>query len=264
MSGTRFLASGRRRVSIGTTMPAAFAQDATNPATVDEVDAFTLASGRIPTADYDLGPQASDEIDDKPLDAVGNAKGIGNKNFGGGLSAYRFFNGSGIADGTDDGVYALLNTAAAAGTLIYVAERLTSKLSTDAYATGDEITVVECLVDVPSAPANSTTEYIKNRFELKPQRWSRGTLAAGTASGVPLIATALPSAAGDYDVLTLTGGRFTGTTGVTVGGTPAVDFTVLSDSTLVLVMPVGTAGSAPIVATNAAGASASKAYTRAD
>ena len=259
MSGTRFLASGRRRVSIGTTAPAAFP---TGAPTVDEIDAYLYASSRIATGDYDFGPQASDEIDDKPLDAQGNAKGLGNENFGGGLTVYRFFNGSDVADGTDDGVYALLNTAATNKTMVYVAERLTSKKATTANATADEYTVVECLVDVPSTPGNSTTEYIKSRFELKPQRWWRGALAAGGSSGVPLVSTALPSAAGDYDVVTITGARFTGTTGITFGGVAAADFSVIDDSTLVAVMPSGDAGSAAIIVTNAAGASTSKAYTR--
>lgn len=259
MSGTRFLASGRRRVSIGTTAPAAFP---TGAPTVDEADLATYAASRIATADYDFGPQASDTIDDKPLDTTGNAKGVGNENFGGGMTVYRFFNSSDVADETDDGVYALLNAAATAKTYVYVWERLTSKLATEAYATSDEITVVECLVDVPSTPGNSTTEYIKSRFELLPQRWYRGALAAGASSGVPLIATALPSGAGDYEVVTITGARFTGTTDVTFGGVAAADFQVLSDNTLVAVMPSGDAGAAAILVTNAAGASASTAYTR--
>ena len=259
MSGTRFLASGRRRISIGTAAPAAFP---TGAPTVDEADAATYASSRIATGDFDFGPAASDEIDDKPLDAQGNAKGLGNENFSGGVTAYRFFNGSDVADGTDDGIYAILNAAAIAKTPVYVYERLTSKLATAAYATADEITVVEALVDVPSTPGNSTTEYIKSRFELKAQRWYRGALAAGTASSAPLISTALPSAAGDYDVVTITGARFTGTTGVTFGGVAAADFTVVSDSTIVASMPAGDAGSAAIIVTNAGGASSSKAYTR--
>lgn len=256
----RFLASGRRRISIGTTAPAAFPDSAT-PATVDEVAAFLYASGRIATGDYNLGPAASDTIDDKPLETTGNAKGRGNPNFDGGLTAYRYFNGSGVADG-DDGVYAMLNAAATDGTYVYVVERLTSKMASEAYAAGDEITIVECLVDVPSTPGNSTTEYIKTRFEMLPQRWKRGTLAAGSGSAVPLIAAATPSGALATKIVTITGARFTGVTAVTFGGTAATAFQVISDSILVATMPAGSAGSAAIVVTNAAGASASFAYTR--
>lgn len=78
----------------------------------------------------------------------------------------------------------------------------------------------------------------------------------------PTISTALPSGAAEAEIVTITGAYFTGTTAVTFGGTAASDFEVLSDNTLVAVMPAGSAGSAAIVVTNAAGASSSFAYTR--
>lgn len=255
----RALADGKRRVSIGTSAPSGFLTS--TPATVDEVDSATLASPYIMASDYNLAQAASDTLDEKALDASGNAKGRGNENYAGGITVFRYFDTNGASEAVYDDVYDLLSAAAEAGSLVYVYERLTSKASTAAYATGDEIVVVEALVDLPSAPT-STEGYIKRRFELLPQRWRRGTLAAGTASSVPLISAATPSAAGDYEVVQITGARFTGTTALTFGGVAAEDFRVISDNLIAAVMPSGDAGSAAIIVTNAGGASASFAYTR--
>lgn len=79
---------------------------------------------------------------------------------------------------------------------------------------------------------------------------------------VPSLAAATPAAATAAHVLILTGANFTGTTGVTVGGVAVSSFVFVSDSQIAVVMPTGSAGSAPIIVTNAAGAGASFPYTR--
>lgn len=66
-------------------------------------------------------------------------------------------------------------------------------------------------------------------------------------------ATGIPAAGGSQIVIN--GEHFTGTTNVTVGGTAVTAFTVLSDSTIVATVPAKTAGSYPLVVTNATGAS---------
>lgn len=83
-------------------------------------------------------------------------------------------------------------------------------------------------------------------------------------STVPTILTALPSAVVAGNQVTLTGSRFTGTTGITVGGVSvgAGKFTVVNDGVIVFTMPAGSAGSAPIIVTNGSGPSAARAYTR--
>jgi hypothetical protein len=90
-----------------------------------------------------------------------------------------------------------------------------------------------------------------------------GVLALST---VPTIDTALPTGRAVGELITVKGDRFTGTTGVTVGGVSVgavnVGFSIVSDDELVVKVPSGTAGSAPIIVTNASGASAAKAYTR--
>jgi hypothetical protein len=83
-------------------------------------------------------------------------------------------------------------------------------------------------------------------------------------STVPTILTALPSAVVAGNQVTLTGSRFTGTTGITVGGVAVGSgkFTVVNDGVIVFTMPAGSAGPAPIIVTNGSGSSAAKAYTR--
>lgn len=87
-----------------------------------------------------------------------------------------------------------------------------------------------------------------------------------TAASKPTIVSASPSGAAAGALVTVTGAYFpgvTGASGVTIGGVNATDYTVVSDSTIVFQVPAGTAGSAPIIVTNTAGASAAFAYTRA-
>lgn len=81
-------------------------------------------------------------------------------------------------------------------------------------------------------------------------------------AAAPSVTTALPSAAAAGDQVTLTGTRFTAATGVKFGAVAAPSYTVVNDSTIVVVVPAGTAGSAPVTVTNATGTSTALAYTR--
>lgn len=90
----------------------------------------------------------------------------------------------------------------------------------------------------------------------------RAVAIAGTAP-VPSVVSALPSAAAAGALVTITGDYFTGVTAVTFGGVNAPTFTVVSATKIVVTMPAGTAGSAPILVTSPAGVSTSFAYTRA-
>lgn len=86
------------------------------------------------------------------------------------------------------------------------------------------------------------------------------------AGVVPVILSASPSGVAAAGQVTIVGQNFTGTvptTGVKFGGVNATSWVVLGDTTIVAVMPAGSAGSAPVVVTNATGASASFPYTRA-
>jgi hypothetical protein len=86
-----------------------------------------------------------------------------------------------------------------------------------------------------------------------------------SAAVIPVITAASPSGVGAAGIVNITGSAFTGTiatTGVKFGGVNATSWIVVSDNTIVAVMPAGSAGSAPIIVTNAAGASSSFPYTR--
>lgn len=81
---------------------------------------------------------------------------------------------------------------------------------------------------------------------------------------VATIATALPASMGAGGIVRLTGTGFSTTTAVTVGGVPVLpgDIDVFSPVEMYITLPAGAAGSAPIIVTNAGGASTPKAYTR--
>lgn len=85
----------------------------------------------------------------------------------------------------------------------------------------------------------------------------------GTADAAPVITSALPSGAAAGEQVTISGAGFTSVSAVKFGATSATEYVVLSDSTIVAVMPTGTAGSAAVTVTNAVGTSAAFAYTRA-
>jgi hypothetical protein len=87
-----------------------------------------------------------------------------------------------------------------------------------------------------------------------------------SAAAVPVILAAAPSGVAAGGQVQISGQGFTGTvatTGVKFGGVNATSWIVLSDTTIVAIMPAGSAGSAPIIVTNALGASASFPYVRA-
>lgn len=116
---------------------------------------------------------------------------------------------------------------------------------------------------VSSKTATGDVEEITATFE------GDGTLTAianpVTNPNVPVITSATPSGQGAGTMVRLQGAYFTGvvaTTGVKIGGVNASSWDYVSDSLIEFVVPTGTAGSAPIVVTNTAGASASFPYTR--
>jgi len=85
------------------------------------------------------------------------------------------------------------------------------------------------------------------------------------AAAVPVVLAATPSGASVGQLVTITGTGFIGTvatTGVKFNNVNATSWSVVSDNTIVAVMPAGSAGVGNIVVTNGAGASASFPYTR--
>jgi len=84
---------------------------------------------------------------------------------------------------------------------------------------------------------------------------------AGWGVTEPVISGVVETAAGDGDLFTIHGTGFLGATAVTVDSTPA-EFTVIDGATIIAIMPVGDAGSVPIVVTTPGGSSDPFAYTR--
>ena len=88
-----------------------------------------------------------------------------------------------------------------------------------------------------------------------------------SATLVPVITsvTSTPAAQVAGGMVRVQGAYFTtpvATTGVKIGGVNATSWDLVSDSLLEFVVPAGTSGSAPIIITTSAGASASYPYTR--
>jgi len=86
------------------------------------------------------------------------------------------------------------------------------------------------------------------------------------AAGVPVIFLISPSGQGTGEAVLITGANFTGliaVSGVKFDGINADSFEVLNDGQVVAVLDTDDAGSVPVVLTNAIGASAPTAYTRA-
>jgi hypothetical protein len=83
---------------------------------------------------------------------------------------------------------------------------------------------------------------------------------------VPVISAVTPSGVAAAGIIRIVGANFTtpvATTGVKVGGVNATSWDFISDSLIEAVVPAGSAGSAPIIVTTVAGASAAFPYTRA-
>jgi hypothetical protein len=83
-----------------------------------------------------------------------------------------------------------------------------------------------------------------------------------STSVAPTVGTASPSGVAVGNLVTITGSGFTGATGVKFGAVSATVFNVQNDSTIVAVMPAGTAGSAPVTVINSTGTSNALLYTR--
>lgn len=80
---------------------------------------------------------------------------------------------------------------------------------------------------------------------------------------VPILESATPAGQTTGDLIVIRGYKLTGTTGVTIDGQAVAEFRVVDDNTLVILIPATVAGSAPIIVTNAAGASDPLPYTAA-
>lgn len=163
------LADGRKKVAILSTIP-------TNPAapTVAQLTAGIDAGPKILSSGFTLGATSSETVDEKPLSVAGNVKVFTTSNYEGEIQPFREFTSAGVADVAGDTVYQALKTK---GTRVWIAVRFTSKLSTDPWVAGDEVSVYECVTDNPRNA--EATGYIKKIVPLSVENaWENGTVAA--------------------------------------------------------------------------------------
>ena len=85
---------------------------------------------------------------------------------------------------------------------------------------------------------------------------------AGWDVSVPTISAVSPASATAGKLVTITGTGFLGATIVKFGAVNATEFSVVNGSTILAVMPAGSAGSAPVQVTTPGGVSANFPYTR--
>jgi hypothetical protein len=84
------------------------------------------------------------------------------------------------------------------------------------------------------------------------------------SAGNPIIESVSPaSGAAVGDIIVLRGYKFTGTTAVTIDGATVLERNVYDDNTLAVLVPATVTGAAPIIVTNATGASTAFAYVAA-
>lgn len=163
------LADGKIKLAILSTKPV-------NPLapTTAELNAGIDASPRILSSDYTLGAVDSDKVAEKPLSQEGNSNAMGPSNYQAAVSPFRYFTAGGASEAGEDTVYQTLKTK---GARVWLVERQTSKLATAAWATGDEVSVFECITDNPQKPSDAGG-YVKRRVPMEVQdAWLGGTVA---------------------------------------------------------------------------------------
>lgn len=115
-------------------------------------------------------------------------------------------------------------------------------------------------------PQGGSGEGVKtNNFTLAIQDWVSITNPMAGQSTAPTVTAATPASQGLDEYVELTGTGFDTLTALTVGGVAVTPTrrVFISPTKMLIKLPAGAAGSAPIIATNAIGASAPQAYTRA-
>ena len=154
------LADGHTKVAILSAKPA----DPMHP-TVAELTAGIDASCRINSADYNVTATASETVEEKELCIEGNAVAFGPSNATIEFTPFRYFDGTGKAEETvEEGEIgdAVFQATKYKGTRLWIYQRETSKLSTDAWEEGDEVDGFEFITDNPQQV--DRTGYVKKKI----------------------------------------------------------------------------------------------------
>lgn len=174
------LAKGKTKVAILSAKPA----DPKAP-TLTELNAGIDAACRIVSGGYNVGPQASETVDESPLCVELNVQALGASNYTAEFDIFRYFDeetgapetaDSGDGGDIGDALYQALKTK---GTRFWLAERETGKKSTDEWAADDEVNVYEIVVDNPQKPGDQGGYIKRHIVGLVQDAWLDGKVAAG-------------------------------------------------------------------------------------
>jgi hypothetical protein len=180
----RTLADAKRKVVILTQKPA-------NPErpTLAELTAETAieASCRILAGGYNVGPQASETVDEKALCEEGNVQAFGPSNYVAEFSIFRYFDpDTGLpaegADDTEDGIGdKLYQTLKYKGTRFWLYEREIGLKALDDLEAGHPLEGYEIETDNPTKPEDQGG-YIKRNINGNVKRAWLDAEVAGTGS----------------------------------------------------------------------------------
>ncbi len=161
MAGVKTLADGNVAFFLLPTAP-----DNPDAITVAEIEAGINYSKQVLASDFDLGPTGSDSIAEKDLAARGNAQVFGPSNYGGGFTAFRYFDPeTGLADEDDDSLFAAVKTK---GTTLHVVTIENAKDAIADRGAGEEYRYYEVLTDDPVR--GERTGFQKMRINTAVQR----------------------------------------------------------------------------------------------
>jgi hypothetical protein len=152
------LSDGRTRVSVLSVKPANVGAP-----TVAELTAGIYASPWIPKSVWKWSAGDPNTVNDTDLEKAFDVEVPTTDTYDLGFGAYRDFLPGGGFDSTGDALFQLVKVK---GTTIYVYARKTDKLSTTAWATGDEIYLGGAVVT--GTPKASPDGYIKYEVPLYP------------------------------------------------------------------------------------------------
>ncbi len=152
----------------------------TKPVNLDAVTATVLnggvdASCSVLASDFTFSATDSDKVNEKALCTTNNANAISADNFQAAATFFRYFDDDGNVDLAEDEAYQAVKEK---GTTVWGFLREDGKLSTAAWADGDEYMWMELLTDRPQRPSNGGG-YIKRRVPFEPQAGNEGVVAAG-------------------------------------------------------------------------------------
>lgn len=160
-------ADGKKKFTLLLTKPAALKP------TAAELNAGKDISCAVLDSDANWTNAASDRFNEKPACTTGNSQALGAANYDTALTFLREFLVGGGVDGTGlDAGYQAVKTK---GTTVWIYMRETDKLSTAAWAVGDEIHLGgEVISDAPMRVNNDGN--LKRRIEFLPQNMISETL----------------------------------------------------------------------------------------